>query len=194
MGLYKPDDGIIYIGGYDVQKISIDSLGDKIGIVMQDPIFFNLTIRENLQFAKKRATQDELDHACRQASIFDFIQELPGKYETLIGEKGIKLSGGQKQRLAIARTILLNPDIIIFDEATSSLDRESEKAILCSIKNLSENKTIITIAHRLSSVLNVDNVVVVDAGEIISIGNHDDLRGKNEIYDLLFKKQYKELE
>lgn len=190
MGAYKPNDGVIHIGGYDIQKIDMESIGQKIGIVMQDPMLFNLTIRENLQFAKKRVTQSELDSACKQADIFNFIQTLPNQYETIIGERGIKLSGGQKQRLAIARTILMNPDVIIFDEATSSLDHESEKAIIGSIKCLSENKTIITIAHRLSSVLNADNVVVMDAGEIICNGTHEELKDKNEIYDLLFKKQY----
>ena len=190
MGLYPPDNGIIRLGGYNIQTISADSVGHKISVVMQEPMLFNLTIRENLQFAKKRVTQEELDSACRQANILDFIQELPEKYETIIGERGIKLSGGQKQRLAIARTILLNPDIIIFDEATSSLDHESEKAILNSIKDLSQNRTIITIAHRLSSVINADFVVVMDNGQIISTGRHEDLKEKNEIYDLLFKKQY----
>lgn len=190
MGLYPSDNGEIYLGGYDIQKISSDSIGHKIGVVMQEPMLFNLTIRENLQFAKKRVTQNELDFACRQANIFDFIQELPEKYETVIGERGIKLSGGQKQRLAIARTFLLNPDIIIFDEATSSLDYESEKAILSSITALSQNKTIITIAHRLSSVLSADFVVVMENEQIIEIGKHEDLKNKNETYDLLFKKQY----
>lgn len=189
-GLYNPDHGAIFIGGYDIQKISSDSIGRKIGVVMQEPMLFNLTVRENLLLAKKRATQDELDNACRQANVFDFIQEMPNKYETIIGEGGIKLSGGQKQRLAIARTILFNPDIIIFDEATSSLDHESEKAILTSIKNLAKGKSIITVAHRLSSVLDADRVIVIDIGEIVAIGKHEDLKNSNEIYELLFKKQY----
>lgn len=190
MGIYPPDNGKIYLGGYDIHTITSDNVGRKIGVIMQEPMLFNMTIRKNLQFAKKRATPEEIDAVCKQANIFDFIQELPEKYETVIGERGIKLSGGQKQRLAIARTILLNPDIIIFDEATSSLDHESEKAILRSIKSLSKNKTIITVAHRLSSILNADCVVVMDEGEIIGIGKHEDLRGRNDIYDLLFQKQY----
>lgn len=194
MGVYPPDHGKIYLGGYDMQAISSECIGHKIGVVMQEPMFFNLTIRENLQIAKKRVTQDELDMACRQAHILDFIQALPEKYETIIGERGIKLSGGQKQRLAIARTILFDPDIIIFDEATSSLDYESEKAILSAIKSLSENKTMITIAHRLSSVLDADFVAVIDAGQVIATGRHEDLKDKNKIYDLLFKSQYQERE
>ena len=170
--------------------ITSDSVGHKIGVIMQEPIFFNLTIRENMQLVKKRATSDELDAACKQANIFDFIQELPEKYETTIGERGIKLSGGQKQRLAIARTILLNPDIIIFDEATSSLDQESEKVILSSIKSFSQNKTIITIAHRLSTILNADRVILMDNGKIVAVDKHENLKDKNELYDILFRKQY----
>lgn len=119
-----------------------------------------------------------------------FIRSLPEGYETIIGERGIRLSGGQKQRLTIARTILLNPDIIIFDEATSSLDHISEKAILTSIKMLSKDKTIISIAHRLSSILDADRVFVMDKGEIVAYGRHDELRGKSAIYDILFQQQY----
>lgn len=188
MGVYPPDNGKIYLGGYDINTINFDSIGRKIGVVMQEPILFNSTIRENLQLAKRRVTSDELDIACKQANIFDFIQELPEKYETVVGERGIRLSGGQKQRLAIARTILLNPDIIIFDEATSSLDHESERAILSSIKSLSMNKTIITIAHRLSSILDTDCVVLMDVGRVVAVDKHENLKGKKELYDLLFKK------
>ena len=190
LGVYPPDAGTIYLSGYDIQKISHDSIGHKISVVMQEPTLFNLTIKENLFIAKRRASQMELDNACKQANIFDFIQELPNKYDTVIGERGIKLSGGQKQRLAIARTILFNPDIIIFDEATSSLDSENEKAIAGEIYELSKGKTIITIAHRLSTVLDCDYVVVMDDGKIIATDTHENLRGQNDIYDLLFKKQY----
>lgn len=190
IGLYQPHSGSITLGNYNIYEVSAESLNKKIGIVMQDPMLFNLTIKENLMFAKKRATQDEINEACKQANIFDFIQNLPDQYNTIIGERGVKLSGGQKQRLAIARAILFDPDIIIFDEATSSLDHESEKAILLSIKNLSQKKTIITIAHRLSSVLEANRVIVMDTGSIVAIDTHEKLIDKNEIYDLLFKNQY----
>jgi ATP-binding cassette subfamily B protein/subfamily B ATP-binding cassette protein MsbA len=153
MGLYEPLSGSICFGEVDISKIAFESIGQKIGIVMQDPPLFNLTIRENLQFAKKRATDDELHTVCEKANILDFILSQPDGFETIIGERGIKLSGGQKQRLSIARTLLQNPDMIILDEATSSLDSENEKAIVGAIDELSKGKTIITIAHRLSTIL-----------------------------------------
>lgn len=190
LGMYEPEAGAILIGGYDISKISVGSIGQKISVVMQEPVLFNLTIRENLLIAKKCATQEELNDVCSRANILEFIRSLPEEYETIIGEKGIKLSGGQKQRLAIARTILLNPEIIIFDEATSSLDHTSEKEILASIKMLSKDKTIISIAHRLSSILDADRVLVIDKGEIVAYGKHNELRGKTAIYDILFQAQY----
>lgn len=190
MALYEPLSGRVCFGDIDINKIAFESVGQKIGIVLQDPPLFNLTIRENLQFAKKSATDDELSIVCRKANILDFISSLPDGFDTIIGERGIKLSGGQKQRLSIARTLLQNPDIIIFDEATSSLDSENEKAIVGAISELSKGKTIITIAHRLSTVLGCDRVVVMDDGKIIAIDIHENLRGKNDIYDLLFEKQY----
>lgn len=190
MGLYRPISGIITVGGIDINNISSESLGSKIGIVSQDPALFNLTIRENLLLAKKRATEVDISEACRKANILDFIDSLPDKFDTLIGERGIKLSGGQKQRLAIARIMLKDPDIVIFDEATSSLDSENEKAIVSAIHSLSQGKTLITISHRLSTVLSCDRVIVMDQGEIVACGRHQDLRGTNQIYDLLFAKQY----
>ncbi len=127
---------------------------------------------------------------CEKANILEFISGLPDGFETMIGERGIKLSGGQKQRLAIARTLLQNPDIIIFDEATSSLDSENERAVVNAVNALSKGKTIITIAHRLSTVIGCDRVIVMDNGRIAAIDTHENLRGRNEIYDLLFAKQY----
>jgi len=190
MGLFKPLSGSVCIGNTDINSISFESVVNKIGIVMQDPPLFNLTIRENLQFAKRKATEDELISVCKKANIYDFIDGLPDRFDTIIGERGIKLSGGQKQRLSIARTLLQNPDIIIFDEATNSLDSENEKAIVGAIDELSKGKTIITIAHRLSTILGCDRVVVMDNGKITAIDTHENLRGKNEIYDLLFEEQY----
>lgn len=189
-GLYEPLSGSIYFGDIDINKIAFESIGQKIGIVLQDPPLFNLTIRENLQFAKKSATDKELYIVCAKANILDYIRGLPDGFDTIIGERGIKLSGGQKQRLSIARTLLQNPDIIIFDEATSSLDSNNEKAIVGAINELSRGKTIITIAHRLSTVLGCDRVIVMDSGKIIAIDTHDNLRGNNETYDSLFEKQY----
>lgn len=183
--------GSIYFGDIDINKISFESIGQKIGIVLQDPPLFNLTIRENLQFAKKSATYEELSIACEKANILEFISSLPDGFDTVVGERGIKLSGGQKQRLSIAQMFLKNPDIIIFDEATSSLDSENEKAIVGAINELSKGKTIITIAHRLSTILGCDRVIVMDNGKVIAIDTHEKLHGKNKTYDLLFEKQYK---
>lgn len=191
IGIYEPLSGDVIIGGHNIKQISFDSIIHKIGIVLQDPPMFNLTIEDNLRFAKKRATKDELINVCKQANIYDFIEKLPDKFDTIIGEHGIKLSGGQKQRLSIARTLLQNPDIIIFDEATSSLDSENEMAIVKAINELSKGKTIITIAHRLSTLKMCDRIVVLNEGKIMAIDSHENLRGKNEIYDLLFEKQYR---
>jgi ATP-binding cassette subfamily B protein/subfamily B ATP-binding cassette protein MsbA len=190
MGLYEPLSGTICIGDTDINTISFESIGRKIGIVLQNPPLFNLTIRENLQFAKKQASDDELMSVCKKANIYDFVDSLPKRFDTIIGERGIKLSGGQKQRLSIARTLLQNPDIIIFDEATNSLDSENEKAIVGAINELSKGKTVITIAHRLSTILDCDRVVIMDSGKVTAIDTHENLRGKNELYDLLFEQQY----
>ncbi len=190
VGLYSPQEGSIYIGKDDINALSLESIGKKIGVVMQDPPMFNLTIRENLEFACRNVEDEVYMKACKEANIYDFIESLEKGLGTIIGERGIKLSGGQRQRLSIVRAILKNSDIIIFDESTSSLDSENEKAILTSIRELSKGKTIITIAHRLSTILSCDRVVVMDKGEIVAIGKHQDLRGKNEVYDVLFEKQH----
>lgn len=190
IGLYKPLSGNIYLGDVDINKIAFKSVGRKIGIVLQEPPLFNLTIRENLQFVKKSANDDELIIACKKANIYNFIDGLPDGFDTIIGECGVKLSGGQKQLLSIARTLLQNPDIIIFDEATSSLDSENEKAIIGAMKELSQGKTVITIAHRLSTILECNRVIVMDNGKIVANDTHKNLRGRNGIYDLLFEKQY----
>ena len=190
VGLYEPLSGEVCFGNTDINKISIESLGRKIGIVLQDPLMFNLTIRENLQFAKKNATDEELAVVCQKVNILDFINSLSEGFNTVIGERGVKLSGGQNQRLSIARTFLQNPDIIVFDESTSSLDSENEKIILEAVAELSKEKTIITIAHRLSTVLGCNRVVVMDKGKVIAIDSHEKLRGKNAAYDMLFEEQY----
>ena len=190
-GLYEPLSGSVYLGDININKIAFESIGKKIGIMLQDMPLFNLTIRENLRFAKKNASDKELSTVCAKANILEFINSLSDGFDTIIGEHGIKLSGGQKQRITIARTFLQNPDIIIFDEATSSLDSENEKAIIESINELSKGKTIITIAHRLSTILNCDRIIVMDNGKIAAIGTHENLHGKNAVYDLLFEKQYK---
>jgi ABC-type multidrug transport system fused ATPase/permease subunit len=151
---------------------------------------FNLTIKENLLLGNPKSSEEELWKACKKAYIYDFIDSLPKGFDTIIGERGIKLSGGQKQRLAIARTLLSNTEVIVFDEATSALDYESEKVIHRTIKELCSEKTIIIIAHRLSSILLADKVIVMDKGEVVGTGNNNELLGNNKVYDKLFKAQY----
>ena len=156
---------------------------------MQEPAFFNLTIRENLLFAKPSAEEADFDTVCKKADIYEFIQSLPEGYDTVIGERGVKLSGGQRQRLAIARILLLDPQCIIFDEATSAVDHESEKKIVESLFNLSGEKTVILIAHRLATIARAQNVVLLENGRIVAEGSHSDLRGREPLYDKLFEKQ-----
>lgn len=189
LGIYEPQSGSIYIGDNGINQVSQLCLNRKISSVMQDPMFFNASIKDNLTLVKPDASMDEIDHSCKMAYAYDFIQDLPDNYDTIIGERGIKLSGGQKQRLAIARTLLLNPDIIIFDEATSSLDHESEKKILSAIKDLSLHKTIITIAHRFSTIIDSDRVIVLKQGRIIAEGHYKDLLNGNDEFSMLFKKR-----
>lgn len=190
LNIYEPQTGKITINNMELNKYDRASLHKKIGIVSQDPYMFNLTIRENLLLANPNANDEELLDACKKAYIDDFIGALQNGLDTIIGERGIKLSGGQKQRLAIARTLLSNTDIIIFDEATSALDYESEKMIHKTIEDLYKEKTIIIIAHRLSSILLADKVVVMDNGKIVGDGKSDELLGNNEFYYRLFKEQY----
>ncbi|MCX7923156.1 MAG: ABC transporter ATP-binding protein/permease [Clostridia bacterium] len=190
LGLYAPQNGAVLIDGKDIQGMNSRCLHRNIGVVMQDSILFNMTIRENLLMAKPTATDEEIREACRMAYIDEFIETLPDGYMTMVGEKGVRLSGGQKQRIAIARALLSKPSIIIFDEATSSLDYESEKMIHKAIENIAKGRTVITIAHRLSSILSSDRVLVVDGGKIVEEGHHKELYGAGRVYDQLFKEQY----
>lgn len=170
LGLLRPTSGSIFVGGTDISQVSEQGLMRTISAVMQEPLFFNMSIAENLRIAKCDAAEAEMDDACRQANIYDFIQMLPEKYDTVIGERGIKLSGGQRQRLAIARILLKDPDMIIFDEATSSLDTENEMAIIQAIQNISRDKTIITIAHRFATIRGSDYIYMIQDGEIVVEG------------------------
>ncbi|MEI6287699.1 MAG: ABC transporter ATP-binding protein, partial [Bacillota bacterium] len=167
LGMYPPSSGEIKFAGQNVNSICEHDLHKQIGVVMQDSLLFNLSIAENLRLVKPDALQSELTVACKKAFIYEFIDELPDKFATIIGERGVKLSGGQRQRLAIARLFLGDARLIIFDEATSALDYDSEKAIHESVRNLAEGKTIITVAHRLSSVIEADRVVVIDNGRVV---------------------------
>ncbi len=187
LGLFEPKEGSIFIGYVNIHSVSEVSLRHTISAVMQDPLFFNISIADNLLLVKGNATIKEIEHVCRLANIHDFIQSTPDKYNTIIGERGIKLSGGQLQRLAIARTLLADPDIIIFDEATSSLDSENEQGILQAIHHISKNKTIITIAHRLVTIMESDYIIMLKNGQIIAQGDSKKIIQQNEDISSLFQ-------
>ena len=181
--------GTILIDDQNINTINLNSLRKEISIVSQDVILFDDTIRSNILYGNASASDDEIINACKFAAAQDFIEKLPNKYETIIGENGIKLSGGQKQRLSIARAILKDSPIILLDEATSSLDSESEAVIQKAIENLTKNKTTIIIAHRLSTIMNCDKILVFDSGQIVDEGSHEFLVKNSSIYKNLYEKQ-----
>ena len=181
--------GTILIDDQNINNINLNSLRKEISIVSQDVILFDDTIRSNILYGNASASNDEIINACKFAAAQDFVEKLPNKYETIIGENGIKLSGGQKQRLSIARAILKDSPIILLDEATSSLDSESEAVIQKAIENLTKNKTTIIIAHRLSTIMNCDKILVFDSGQIVDEGSHEFLVKNSSIYKNLYEKQ-----
>ena len=181
--------GTILIDDQNINNINLNSLRKEISIVSQDVILFDDTIRSNILYGNASASDDEIINACKFAAAREFIEKLPNKYETIIGENGIKLSGGQKQRLSIARAILKDSPIILLDEATSSLDSESEAVIQKAIENLTKNKTTIIIAHRLSTIMNCDKILVFDSGQIVAEGSHEFLVNNSLIYKNLYEKQ-----
>jgi ATP-binding cassette subfamily B protein len=188
--LYEIQAGNLTIDGQDIRSVTLNSLRRHIGIVPQEPYLFNATIAENLRYAKADATEAEMMAACTAAYIHDFIISLPEGYNTLVGNRGIKLSGGEKQRLSIARVILKNPKIIIFDEATSSLDSLSEAYIQKAMGPLLEGRTALIIAHRLSTVLRADCLIVLDKGVLVESGTHSDLLNQNGLYAQLYATQF----
>ena len=186
---FNLEHGTILIDDQNINTINLNSLRKEISIVSQDVILFDDTIRSNILYGNASASDDEIINACKFAAAQDFIEKLPNKYETIIGENGIKLSGGQKQRLSIARAILKDSPIILLDEATSSLDSESEAVIQKAIENLTKNKTTIIIAHRLSTIMNCDKILVFDNGQIVDEGSHEFLVKNSSIYKNLYEKQ-----
>lgn len=191
--LYEISKGSIKIDGIDIRDININSLRDKIGIVMQEPYLFNDTILANLRYGREDAKEEEIIEACKSAYIHDFIMSLPEKYNTIVGNRGIKLSGGEKQRISIARVILKNPKILILDEATSSLDSVSEMYIQKALVPLLEGRTSIVIAHRLSTILSADNILVFKEGNIVQSGNHEELLQSGGLYRKLYETQFKKI-
>ena len=186
---YDPQEGHIKIDGQDIKNVSLKSLRKKISMVSQDVILFDDTIKNNIAYAKNESSDDEIVEACKFAAANEFIEKLPDGLNTMIGENGIRLSGGQKQRISIARAILKQSPIILLDEATSSLDAESEEIVQNAINNLTKNKTTLVIAHRLSTIHNADKIFVMKSGKIINSGKHDFLIDNCNEYKSLYKKQ-----
>ena len=188
---YDPQEGFISIDGQDLNKVKLNSLRKNISLVSQDVILFDDSIRNNILYADVSASEQDLQTACEFAAANEFINKLPKKLETMIGENGIRLSGGQKQRISIARAILKKAPIILLDEATSSLDADSEEIVQNAISNLTKNKTTLVIAHRLSTIHNAEKIFVISNGNIINSGNHDFLIKNCEEYKSLYQKQLK---
>jgi ATP-binding cassette subfamily B protein len=189
--LYDPSSGAIYVDGHDLRDVSLVSLSAQIGMVTQETYLFHDTIRTNLQYARLDASQQELETACRIANIHDFIRDLPDGYDTIVGERGYRLSGGEKQRIALARVILKDPRILVLDEATSSLDSESEALIQDALEKVMADRTSIVIAHRLSTILAADLILVIDRGRIVERGDHASLVKLGGLYNNLYNTQFK---
>jgi len=186
---YDPQNGEIKIDGQNIKKVKLKSLRRHMALVSQDIVLFDDTVKKNIAYANPEASQKDIENACKFAAADEFINKLPNKYESYVGENGVKLSGGQKQRISIARAIIKNSPIILLDEATSSLDTESERIVQNAINNLIKDRTTIVIAHRLSTIHNADKIFVFKNGNIINSGNHDYLVNNCEEYKSLYKKQ-----
>ena len=186
---YDINSGAITIDGQELRSVTQASLRGAIGIVPQDTVLFNDTVAYNIAYGRAGATQDEVVAAARAAHIHGFIAATPKGYETMVGERGLKLSGGEKQRVAIARTLLKNPPVLIFDEATSALDSANERAIQAELRSVSQGKTALVIAHRLSTVVDAHEIVVLEAGRVVERGAHADLLARGGPYAEMWRLQ-----
>jgi ABC-type multidrug transport system fused ATPase/permease subunit len=186
---WDPQEGRILVDGRDIRGVKLASLRSQIGVVLQDTFLFNGTVRDNLLYGHPDATEEEMLAASQAAHVHDFVQNLPEKYDTQVGERGVKLSGGEKQRLALARAILVNPRILILDEATSSVDAEAEYLIQQALENVMRGRTAVVIAHRLSTIRHADKIVAVERGHIAEVGTHEELIQRNGLYSQLYRRQ-----
>ena len=186
---YDADSGEIKIDDQSIYKSTLNSLRKNISLVSQDTTLFDDTVKNNISYARPSATQDEIEEAAKNSFAYEFIEKLPNKFDTLIGENGVRLSGGEKQRLSIARAILKKSPIILLDEATSSLDAETENKIQKAITYLTKGRTTIVIAHRLSTILNADKIYVIDKGKVMGEGKHEELLKTSDIYKNFYEKQ-----
>jgi subfamily B ATP-binding cassette protein MsbA len=187
---YKPVSGRVTVDGVDLSHVRLNSYRSTLGVVLQDSFLFDGTIRENISFSRPDATEEQIMQACRIAHVDEFAERFPDKYDTIIGERGVKLSGGQKQRVSIARAVLADPRILILDEATSSLDSESEAYIQQGLKYLMQGRTTFVIAHRLSTIRQADQILVVEAGKIVERGQHQELLDLHGRYYDLYTRQH----
>jgi ATP-binding cassette subfamily B protein len=186
---YDPTSGRVLIDGQDISEVTQKSLRSSLGIVPQDTVLFNDTIGYNIGYGRDGASQDQIDGAAAGAAIDRFIAVLPDGYESMVGERGLKLSGGEKQRVAIARTLLKNPPILVLDEATSALDSRTEQEIQATLERMARSRTTIMIAHRLSTIVDADQIVVLDNGLIAERGTHEELLDKGGLYAELWQRQ-----
>jgi ATP-binding cassette subfamily B protein len=190
--LYEPQEGRVTIDGVGVREMSLASLAATVGVVSQETYLFHASVRENLRFARPEATDSEIEDAARTARIHDLIASLPDGYDTVVGERGYRFSGGEKQRMAIARTVLRNPPVLVLDEATSALDTQTEYTVQAELERLAEGRTTITIAHRLSTIRDADQIVVLDHGQIVERGTHEELLDRGGAYAALVARDVTE--
>jgi ABC-type multidrug transport system fused ATPase/permease subunit len=189
---YEPQKGTITVDGTDVRKVTLNSLHRQMGVVLQEPFLFSGTIVENIKYGKLDASDDEVQRVAKIVGIHEFIRYLPQGYKTEVGERGVRLSVGQRQLVSFARALLGDPPILILDEATSSIDPYTELKIKKALAVLLKNRTSLVIAHRLSTVRNADNIIVIDEGRIVEEGNHKELMKKKGMYYHLYKKQFRD--